>query len=225
MRVQDEMDKRARLETPSGRRRIKSGKYALSGIVYCAHCGEAYQRTHWDIHGKKKIVWRCVSRLYKNKTDAECSARTINETDLHAAVIKAINEVYAKQSDFLPQLKTNIQKVLSNANNVSAIAEIDNKIKEKEKTLINLIKTKQNYDELGDEIIRLKEQKRQLQFKDANANGEQEKIAELETFLNEQSSSIKEFDDALARRLLESVTVYDDKYKVRFKSGIEIDIK
>ena len=155
---------------------------------------------------KEKIVWRCVSRLYKNKTDAECSARTINETDLHAAVIKAINEVYAKQSDFLPQLKTNIQKVLSNTN-VSAVVEIDNQIKEKEKTLINLITTKQNYDELGDEIIRLREQKRQLQFKDANANGEQEKIAELETFLNEQSSSIKEFDDALARRLLESITV------------------
>lgn len=223
MRVHDEMDKRARLETPSGRRRIKSGKYALSGIVYCAHCGEAYQRTHWDIHGKKKIVWRCVSRLYKNKTDAECSARTINETELHAAVIKAINEVYAKQSDFLPRLKENIQKVLG-ANNAGAVAEIDSRIKEKEKTLINLITTKQNYDELGDEIIRLREQKRQLQFKDANANGEQEKIAELETFLNEQSSSIKEFDDALARRLLESVTVYDDKFKVRFKSGIEIEI-
>ena len=131
--------------------------------------------------------------------------------------------MYAKQSDFLPQLKTNIQKVLSNTN-VSAVVEIDNQIKEKEKTLINLITTKQNYDELGDEIIRLREQKRQLQFKDANANGEQEKIAELETFLNEQSSSIKEFDDALARRLLESVTVYDDKFKVRFKSGIEIEI-
>ena len=114
--------------------------------------------------------------------------------------------MYAKQSDFLPQLKTNIQKVLSNTN-VSAVVEIDNQIKEKEKTLINLITTKQNYDELGDEIIRLREQKRQLQFKDANANGEQEKIAELETFLNEQSSSIKEFNDALARRLLESITV------------------
>ena len=121
------------------------------------------------------------------------------------------------QSDFLPQLKTNIQKVLSNTN-VSAVVEIDNQIKEKEKTLINLITTKQNYDELGDEIIRLREQKRQLQLKDANANGEQEKIAELETFLNEQSSSIKEFDDALARRLLESITVYDDKYKVRHRN-------
>lgn len=125
--------------------------------------------------------------------------------------------MYAKQSDFLPQLKTNIQKVLSNTN-VSAVVEIDNQIKEKEKTLINLITTKQNYDELGDEIIRLREQKRQLQLKDANANGEQEKIAELETFLNEQSSSIKEFDDALARRLLESITVYDDKYKVRHRN-------
>ena len=125
--------------------------------------------------------------------------------------------MYAKQSDFLPQLKTNIQKVLSNTN-VSAVVEIDNQIKEKEKTLINLITTKQNYDELGDEIIRLREQKRQFQLKDANANGEQEKIAELETFLNEQSSSIKEFDDALARRLLESITVYDDKYKVRHRN-------
>ena len=124
----------------------------------------------------------------------------------------------------MPQFKTNIQKVLSNTN-VSAVVKIDNQIKEKEKTLINLITTKQNYDELGDEIIRLREQKRQLQFKDANANGKQEKIAELETFLNEQSSSIKEFDDALAIRLLESITVYDDKYKVRFKSGIEIDVK
>jgi hypothetical protein len=40
--------------------------------------------------------------------------------------------VYAKQSDFLPQLKTNIQKVLSNTN-VSAVVEIDNQIKEKER--------------------------------------------------------------------------------------------
>lgn len=223
MRVQDEMDKRAKLESPSGRRRINTGKFALSNIIYCAHCGEVYQRTHWNIHGKKKIVWRCISRLYKNKVDAECSARTINETDLQDAVIKAINEVYAKQSDFLPQLKTNIQKVLS-LNNVGAIAEIDNRIKEKEKTLINLIKTKQNYEELGDEIIRLREEKHQLQLEDANADGEQEKIAELETFLNEQTSSIQEFDDALVRRLLESVTVYDDKYKIRFKSGIEREV-
>ncbi len=111
MRVQEEMARRAKLETNVGRRRQYSGKFALSNIVYCAHCGEVYQRTHWDIHGKKRIVWRCLSRLHKKKSKTDCPARTVNETDLHAAVLKAINEVYAKQDDFLPQLKANIAKV------------------------------------------------------------------------------------------------------------------
>ena len=65
MRVQEEMARRAKLETNVGRRRQYSGKFALSNIVYCAHCGEVFQRTHWDIHGKKKIVWRCLSRIHK----------------------------------------------------------------------------------------------------------------------------------------------------------------
>ena len=54
MRVQEEIVRRAHLETSTGRRRIYSGKYALSSIVYCAHCGDFYQRTHWDIRGTKK---------------------------------------------------------------------------------------------------------------------------------------------------------------------------
>ena len=46
MMVQEEMVRRANLETGTGKRRIYSGKYALSSIVYCAHCGDVFQRTH-----------------------------------------------------------------------------------------------------------------------------------------------------------------------------------
>lgn len=66
MMVQEKMVRKANLETGTGKRRIYSGKYALSSIVYCAHCGDVFQRTHWNVHGRKKIVWRCVSRLHKN---------------------------------------------------------------------------------------------------------------------------------------------------------------
>ena len=64
MMVQEEMVRRACLETGTGRKRVYSGKYALSSIVYCGHCGDLYQRTHWTVHGKKRIVWRCVTRLH-----------------------------------------------------------------------------------------------------------------------------------------------------------------
>ena len=161
MRVQEEMARRAKLETNVGRRRQYSGKFALSNIVYCAHCGEVFQRTHWDIHGKKKIVWRCLSRIHKKKSKIDCPARTVNETDLHAVVIKAINMVFAKQGDFLPQLKTNIEKVLGNSNSV-AVATIDEQIREKEKQLIRMTKARQNCDALGDEIIKLREEKHNL---------------------------------------------------------------
>ena len=42
-------------------------------------------------------------------------------------------------------------------------------------------------------------------------------------FLNEQSCELEEYDEQLVRRLIEKVTVFDDKLTVEFKSGIEID--
>ena len=102
MMVQEEMVRRANLKTGTGKRRIYSGKYALSSIVYCAHCGDVFQRTHWNVHVRKKIVWRCISRLKKKDRDINCPARTVTEADLHAVVVQAINEVCAKQELYLP---------------------------------------------------------------------------------------------------------------------------
>ncbi|WP_027622106.1 hypothetical protein [Acetivibrio clariflavus] len=44
-------------------------------------------------------------------------------------------------------------------------------------------------------------------------------------FLNEQSYELEEYDEQLVRRLIEKVTVFDDKLTVEFKSGVEIDIE
>ena len=40
-----------------------ASKYALSERLVCGECGTLYRRCTWNIRGKKKIVWRCVSRL------------------------------------------------------------------------------------------------------------------------------------------------------------------
>ena len=46
---------------------------------------------------------------------------------LHAAVVQAVNEVYAQRDAYLPQLKANIEKVLSEDNS-GPVAEVDAKI-------------------------------------------------------------------------------------------------
>ena len=60
MRVQSEIARRANLN-PDGKRRIYSSRYALSGMVYCGHCGDIYRRVKWNNRGCKSTVWRCVS--------------------------------------------------------------------------------------------------------------------------------------------------------------------
>ena len=65
MKVQEEMARRARLDTGTGKRLVYSGKFALSHLVYCAHCGDIFRRTQWQIRGERIPVWRCVSRIEK----------------------------------------------------------------------------------------------------------------------------------------------------------------
>jgi site-specific DNA recombinase len=47
----------------------------------------------------------------------------------------------------------------------------------------------------------------------------------MNDFLNEQSCGLEEYDEQLVRRLIEKVTIYEDKLTVEFKSGIEIDVE
>ena len=66
--VQEEMVRRARVKTATGKRRVYSGKYALSHLIYCSDCGDLYRRTRWYLKGGHVLVWRCLSRREKRKS-------------------------------------------------------------------------------------------------------------------------------------------------------------
>jgi site-specific DNA recombinase len=46
----------------------------------------------------------------------------------------------------------------------------------------------------------------------------------MSTFLKKQSTALTEYNEQLVRRLIEKVTVYEDKFTVEFKSGVTVDI-
>ena len=224
MMVQEEMGRRAHLETATGRRSVYSGKYALSSIVYCGHCGDVFQRTHWNCRGRKKVVWRCVSRLHKKDTEVNCPARTVTETDLHEVVVRAVNEVFTRQEELLPPLRASIARALERNNN-GPVAELDARIADLEQEILKRNRARQDYDDLGREVIRLREEKYQLQLEDAEKEGMRKKLSELEEMMAEIGGQVTEYYDALVRRLIERITVRDDKYVVEFKSGNEIDVR
>lgn len=67
-RVQMELARRSGLKKKKQKDQITelgkySSKYALTERLICGECGTAYRRTVWGWDGKKKAIWRCISRL------------------------------------------------------------------------------------------------------------------------------------------------------------------
>lgn len=220
MKVQDEMMRRASIRESSGNRHVYSGKHAFSSIVYCAHCGDIFQRCHWFIRDERLPVWRCARRR-KNKDD--CPSRTVYESDLHAAFILAVNEIMAQKDDLLPGLKVAAEKALG-SNNGAKVAEIDAKLEGLEKELLRRANANQDYAEILEQIDTLRGEKQDLLLEDANNADIRRHIGEFEAFLDTQQTEVEEYNEDLVRKLLERVTVHDDHLTFVFRSGIEIDI-
>ena len=224
LQVQEEMVRRARLETGTGKRRVYSGKYALSHLVYCAHCGDIFRRTHWQIRGERIPVWRCISRIEKRKADVDCPARTIYEKDMHAAVVTAFNQLIAQKDEFLPGMKLAMERAMQTSNS-PRVTEIDERLEALQKELLKKANAKQGFEELADEIDSLREEKQDLLVEEANRAGLKQRLDELEAFLAEQTTEVTDYDEGLARQLIEKITVYDDHLAFEFKSGLETEVQ
>lgn len=51
------------------------------------------------------------------------------------------------------------------------------------------------------------------------------RIKDMEEFLKSQSREITEYDEELVRKYIKQIKIFDDKFEITFKSGIEINIE
>ena len=75
-----------------------SSKYALSELLICGECGTPYKRCTWSRNGKKRIVWRCISRLEFGKKYCHNSP-TIDEDKLQAGILSALSRYAAETKE------------------------------------------------------------------------------------------------------------------------------
>lgn len=225
MQVQEELVRRRVVhKSPSGKKRTYSCNHCFAQIIVCGECGELYRRVHWNNHGCKSIVWRCISRLEPTAADMNCTNRTVNETVLEEVTVKALNQILSSRKDFLKQLQENIARAVVTTDTLSPDG-IQARLEELQKDLVKAVGDQKNYDALTDEILRLQQMKKDSEVDDHRRTETMNRIKELQDFITGQDTAITEFNEPDVRKLIQKITVYEDKFTVEFKSGITIDIE
>jgi len=81
-------------------------------------------------------------------------------------VVKAINDLLGQKDDFLEVLSNNIETVI-NEQDTTAVAEIEKRLEELQKQLLIRANSKEDYNDITDEIYRLREEKHNALAEDA----------------------------------------------------------
>ena len=128
------------------------------------------------------------------------------------------------KDDMLSALEENISMVLALEDETS-MESLDAKLEELQQELLKQADAGQNYEDLADEIDRMREKKQEVMADNAEREGQKQRIVEIQQFLAGQTEQIEEYDENLVRRMVEKITVYEDKYAVEFKSGASVDVE
>ena len=190
--------------------------------MYCSHCGDIYRRIKWNNRGCKSTVWRCVSRVEAG--GPECTARTVKEEDLQAAVVDAVNKAYAGREGFMESLLSNIESVISGGIE-DRLKDVSGRIRTKQAELLEAGKDEEKVKQISEEITSLQNERQDILTESALKQDYKERMEDMVSFLNGQTEAVTEYSEALTRRLVGKITVYDEMMTVEFKSGMEIDIK
>ena len=124
----------------------------------------------------------------------------------------------------MTKLKENIEHVLLEED-TATIDSIDAKLEELQQELIKMAGARQDYEDLAYEIDNLREQRLNAMTEKAEREGLKMRINKMQEFLENQMDRISEYDEQLVIKMIEKITIYDDKFVIEFKSGTSLDVR
>jgi len=213
-----------------------SSKYALTDIVVCDECGAKYKRVTWTSLGEKRVVWRCKSRLAYGKKLCKNSP-TIDETDLHRAIIKSLNMMLKSKSTLNEMLKGSLAALLGANRGEMRVGSISNEITMLNNRIYDMVREEienktdtdvieQKCAELHEKIQSLKDEIKSIQAEKQMADAGSGKLLEIYTALETMNTEFTEYDDAVVRRLVSKVRIISkDKIIVTLCGSLDIEQK
>ena len=237
--VQAEMARRNAGKSPS-KKNASTGmtsyasKYALSERLVCGECGTLYRRCTWTCKGQKRIVWRCVSRLDYGKKYCHHSP-TLDEAPLQRAILAAINSAMSNKDHLIRQLQSAMELELAPMpGDHMSLADIEQRLQELGEQVREIVAkaaaTKEVQvhapllKEIADEMDALKKKRALIESQRQTHEHAFRRIEIATDAMEQTSTNISEWDEALIRQLVDTVKVHSaEKITVFLRGGVQIE--
>lgn len=209
-----------------------SGKYALSEILYCGNCGTPYRRCTWSKNGKKKIVWRCISRLdYGTKYCKE--SPSIEELVLQNAIAEAITKKAQMESSDIERIRRHIE-LYQSSQDMSGILAKQERLKAIQAHIDQLININseaaqngdfdEQFDSLHKEMYAIMDELAEADKTKSKIDTAADSIGEMAAVMNGLKNHPVEYNDLAVRQLIECIKVMSaDTLHIYFKDGTKIE--
>lgn len=211
-----------------------SSKYALSEILYCGNCGTPYRRCTWSKNGKKKIVWRCISRLDYGKKYCKDSP-SIEESILHNAVAEAITQkAHMENADVdricrhikMYQHNQDTSSIFQKQERLKTIQEHINQLTDMDSEAVQNGDFDTQFESLYAEMYAIKDELDEFEKSKSKIETATDSIEEMTAVMQGLKNHPVEYNDLVVRQLIECVKVISkDTLHVYFKDGIKIEAK
>lgn len=186
-----------------------SSKYALTERLVCGECGSAYKRCTWSWNGKKKVVWRCISRLENGKKYCRNSP-SMEESKLQAAIMTAIRQYAPPKETVTETLEIAMQATVDADVEMSWPYRLEQLTQEQERLVDQMMVDMKN-DDLAQQLRAVTEQKKALlEQHDGEPEMSETNIIdsnELHAWMMEQLEQAENYSENLVRKVIAQITV------------------
>ena len=236
--VQVEMARRGACKSPS-RKNAPTGlstyksRYALSERLVCGECGTLYRRCTWSKRGKKKVVWRCVSRLDYGTKYCHKSP-TLEEGSLQRTILAAISSVMSQKETIISRITGAMEQTLAPIpGETMSLSEIEQRLAEIDEEVRRVVAQTAEQGlsicadymkALTDECAELKKQRSRIQEQRTNNSALMKRVDDVASTLRQTSPTITEWDESIIRQLVDTVKVVSsEKIIVYLQGGTQVE--
>ena len=206
------------------------GKYALTELLVCGECGSPYKRVPWARNGKKRIVWRCVSRL-EFGTQYCHNSPTLDESKLHSAILASMNEFAVIRQEGCPDvlaMAEEAKQALSQAGaKLLELKKHMETVSREQSDLLDRLLENMGDAELNAKMKALTDEKESLKAQILDARQMEVSLEEQATrhqqmwdSIMECSAGYTEFADEFVRQIIQKITVEDEEtIRIHFRDS------
>lgn len=239
-RTQEEMSRRRTINPVSKKNTMtasgKYSKYALKDVLQCGECGTKYRRVTWSKKGKKKIVWRCCSRLDYGTKYCKDSI-TVEETQLQQAIVRALNKFNSEDSaTYIMLMRSTIGDAIGLNGGSDEIDLLERRIDALNRRMLALVNDsvengsdiethEDEFKAISEQIEQLRRRITAIQESQREDGDLQTRLKEIQDTINEREANKDVYDDSIVRQMIECVKVFKDgKLLIIFGGGYEVEV-